>query len=337
MDMNNLNARGWPWSVWNCRAAVVASAGGRARGRWMAAVGIGLCFLVVGCSQAVEGNDDGRPRVLTTATFITDMVAEIAGDRVHLEGLMGPGVDPHLYRPSASDLRRLNRADLIFHMGLYFEEQMARMLERQARQGRRVVAVTDGIPREKLLAAGDADGLYDPHVWFDASLWAQCVPVVVEALSIADPEGAELFRERGEAFRRRIEELHEWALDYVAELPEERRILVTSHDAFNYFGRAYGFRVVGLMGISTAGEVGLADMARMGDFIRENNISSIFVESSVSPRAMQRVSADSGARIGGELFSDSLGAPGELRYGLDVGAFDGMFRYNIKTIVEALR
>ncbi len=302
--------------------------------RWTAAfAGAAVLWAV---PSALEGAEQ-RLRVVSTATTITDMVAAVGGDRIELEGLMGPGVDPHLYRPSVSDLRKLHRADVVFYMGLFFEEQMDGMLKRRTRGGRTAIAVTDGIPREKLLPADDAPDLYDPHVWFDVSLWALCVPTVVEGLSAADPGGRGYYEERGRAFQRKLADLHEWAKEKTAELPEERRILVTSHDAYGYFGRAYGFQVVGLMGLSTSGEAGLADISRLVDFIREKQLPAIFVESTVSPRAIQRVSADSGAAIGGELFSDALGAKGEMRGGVDVGTYEGMIRYNLTTMVEALR
>jgi manganese/zinc/iron transport system substrate-binding protein len=222
-------------------------------------------------------------------------------------------------------------------VGLHFEELLQTVLVQRAQGGQKVFALGNSIPQENLIATDAAASLYDPHVWFDASLWSHAVEAVIAGLIELDPEGEAEFRERGEIYRQRLLELHDWAKQKAAELPPAQRVLVTSHDAYNYFGRAYGFEVVGLMGISTASEAGLADITRLVDFIRQRQIKAIFVESSVSPRAIQRVSRDSGAVVGGELFSDALGAPGEERRGFDVGTYEGMFRYNLTTIVEALR
>lgn len=299
-----------------------------------AAVVLGLPACRDAESAASEG---GRLRVLASATMVSDMVEAIGGERVDVDRLMGPGIDPHLYRPSVMDIRRLSRAQGVFYVGLHFEELLQQVLLQRGAAGQKVYALGEAIPEEKLLRADEAAGIYDPHVWFDVALWAHCIEVVEIGLTELDPEGRDYFAERAAAYRQRLEELHDWAVAKAAELPEEKRVLVTSHDAYNYFGRAYGFEVVGLMGISTASEAGLADLTRLVDLIRERQIQAIFVESSVSPRAIQRVSRDSGASVGGELFSDALGAEGEERLGFDVGAYDGMIRYNLTTIVEALR
>jgi manganese/zinc/iron transport system substrate-binding protein len=163
------------------------------------------------------------------------------------------------------------------------------------------------------------------------------VDTVEEGLTTKDPAGAAYYADRAAAVRTSLAELHAWALAKAAELPREKRILITSHDAFNYFGRAYGFEVVGLQGISTVTEAGLADMARMVDLIRARAARAIFVESSVPPQAIQRIAADAGVRVGGELFSDAMGTPGEIEHGYDLGTYNGMIRHNLNTIVEALR
>lgn len=296
--------------------------------------------LLAGCSRDSQGAESPAPhhvRVVTTATMVTDLVEAVGGERVAVDGLMGPGVDPHLYRPSVMDIRRVSRAQGVFYIGLHFEELLQEVLEQRARGGQKIFALSDAIPRGELLAADQAAGLYDPHIWFDVELWARCVDAVVDGLVELDPDGREYYEERAEAKREQLRELHEWAKEKAAELPDEQRVLITSHDAYSYFGRAYGFEVVGLMGISTASEAGLADITRLSDFIRERGVRAIFVESSVSPRAIERVSHDSGALIGGELFSDALGPKGDERLGFDVGTYDGTVRYNLTTIVDALR
>lgn len=276
-------------------------------------------------------------RVTATVSMVADLARQVGGDGVEVTALMGPGVDPHLYKATATDLLRLQRADVILYNGLHLEGRMQEVLERMARSGRRVVAVAGVIPVDRLLRpAGDEDAP-DPHVWFDVRLWSLCAGAVAEALAQAAPDHAPAFRQRAAAYQARLATLHEWAVAEAATVPAGRRVLITSHDAFSYFGRAYGFEVVGLQGISTVTEAGLADMTRMVDFLRARNIPAVFVESSVSPAALERISRDAGVRIGGELFSDALGAPGQKLDGRDVGTYEGMFRHNLETIVRALR
>lgn len=276
-------------------------------------------------------------RVVATTTLVADLVREVAGEHARVDSLMGAGVDPHLYKPTASDVLKLQRADAIFYNGLLLEGRMTEVLENLGRAKRHVHAVTAAIPADRLLAAEGYAGHPDPHVWFDVTLWQSCIAVVESGLSAADPERAGHYRSRATALRERYTALHAWALAKVAEIPAERRVLVTSHDAYNYFGRAYGFTVVGLQGISTATEAGLADVARLADYIRARGLKAIFVESSVPHATIERVASDSGARIGGELFSDALGTPGQIEHGHDLGTYEGMIRHNLTTIVEALK
>jgi manganese/zinc/iron transport system substrate-binding protein len=280
-------------------------------------------------------------QVVTTTTMVTDLVTQIGGDRIAVSGLMGAGVDPHLYKPTASDVSRLQRAQVIFYNGLHLEGRMAELFERLGKSGKKVHAVASGIPEAKLLKPAEFEGNHDPHVWGDASLWALCVEPVVKALSAADPAGAPEFQQRGATCRAELGKLHDWAIQRAHELPAERRILITSHDAFNYFGRAYGFHVVGVQGISTVTEAGLADIAKVVDFIKQKQVKAIFVESSVPRAAIERISKDSGARVGGELFSDAMGAKGTMKtvHGetYDEGTYAGMLKHNINAAVEALK
>lgn len=276
-------------------------------------------------------------RVVTTTSMVTDLVRQVAGDRAQIEGLMGAGVDPHLYKPVAADVLKLQRADVIFYNGLHLEGKMTELFERLGGGKRAIYAVTADLPPDRLLSPAEFEGLHDPHVWFDVELWSRCVAVVERGLSAADPANAAYYAERAVAARQRMADLHRWALAKAAELPAEKRVLVTSHDAYNYFGRAYGFTVVGLQGISTASEAGLADVARLVDFIKARGIRAIFVESSVPHATIERVAADSGAKVGGELFSDAMGTPGEMQNGYDLGTYEGMVRHNLTTIVEALK
>jgi manganese/zinc/iron transport system substrate-binding protein len=174
-------------------------------------------------------------------------------------------------------------------------------------------------------------------VWFDVTLWAQCVQSVVKGLSDYDPKSKDYFAKRGQEARTKMRELHEWALKKAAELPQEKRVLITSHDAFNYFGRAYGFKVVGLQGISTVEEASLAAMTKLVDFVKQQKVKAVFIESSVPPNAIKRISEDAGVKIGGELFSDAMGTPGQMEHGYDLGTYEGMIKHNLTTIVNALK
>lgn len=280
---------------------------------------------------------DKKLKVATTVTMVADLARQVGGERVDVDALMGPGVDPHLYKAAASDITKLQQADVIFYSGLLLEGKMQDIFAKLARSKRFVYPVTEAIPVEKLLEPPQFAGHYDPHVWFDVPLWKLSVDVVAKGLSEADPSGKDYYEKRAAEARTRMDELHAWALKKSAELPAERRILVTSHDAYNYFGRAYGFQVVGLQGISTVTEAGLADMAKLTDFIKQKKVKAVFVETSVPHHTIERISKDTGVKIGGELFSDAMGTPGQMENGYDLGTYEGMIKHNMTTIVEALK
>lgn len=292
------------------------------------------------CAQAVSYAGASAPppiKVVTTTTMVTDLVKSVGGERVAVEELMGPGVDPHLYKAAASDITKMQRAQVIFYNGLLLEGKLQDTFTKLARTKRHVYAITESIPEKELLEPPDFGGHHDPHVWFDVPLWSKCVETVVKGLAEFDPQGREHFERRGREVQARLRELHEWALKKSAELPKEKRILITSHDAFNYFGRAYGFQVVGLQGISTVEEANLAAMTKMVDFIKKNQVKAIFVESSVSSGPIKRISQDAGVKIGGELFSDAMGTPGQKENGYDLGTYEGMIKHNLSTVVNALK
>ncbi len=278
-----------------------------------------------------------KVKAAVTIGMAADLVRQVGGDRVEVDQLMGPGVDPHLYKPTATDAGRLSKADVIFYSGLMLEGRMGDLFAKLARAGKKVYPITESVPEELLTEPKEFQGHYDPHIWFDVSMWAQTVPTIVRGLSEVDPGSAELYEKNGNALVARLGELHQWCKDTAAELPENQRILVTSHDAYNYFGRAYGFKVIGLQGVSTVSEAALADMASLVDFIKKQKVKAIFVETSVNPAAIRRVAEDAGVKVGGELYSDAMGNPGEMRGGFDTGTYDGMVRYNLKTIVGALK
>jgi len=274
--------------------------------------------------------------VVATIGMISDAVEQVGGDRVAVEGLMGPGIDPHLYKASEGDLRRLERADVIFYNGLHLEAKMADVLERIGER-RATSAVTDAIPRNRLQSPPAFAGQYDPHVWFDVGLWMLAVEQIRDTLSELDPGSAALYRRNAAAYLVELERLDAYVREQASLIPERRRVIITAHDAFNYFGEAYGFEVRGLQGISTAAEAGAGDVQGLARFIAERRIPAIFVESSVSPRTIQAVREAVQARgfdveIGGSLFSDAMGDPGTPE-----GTYVGMVRHNIDTIVEGLR
>ena len=293
-----------------------------------------MLALATACSVAAA---EPKIKVTTTVTMVTDLVRQVGGDRVEVQGLMGAGVDPHLYKATASDVIKLQQADVIFYSGLVLEGKMQDLFAKMARTKKHVYPVTESIPVERLLEPPEFQGHYDPHVWFEVPLWELCVETVVRGLSEFDPKGKDDFEQRGRNVRAKMQELHQWALQKAAELPKEKRILVTSHDAFNYFGRAYGFEVVGLQGISTVTEAGLADMTKLVDFIKQKKLKAVFVESSVPHAAIERISKDAAVKIGGELFSDAMGTPGQIEHGYDLGTYEGMIKHNLNTIVNALK
>lgn len=301
-----------------------------------------LCFafLLAGCGEeTAAGNDDlaQRPiRVVTTIGMITDIVQNVGGERVEVEGLMGPGIDPHLYKASEGDVGRLGEADVIFYNGLHLEASMARVLERMAAYNIKTVAVTDLIDRSLLLAPPAFAGNYDPHVWFDVTLWMKAAEQVRDTLVEIDPTHADVYRANSERYLAELAELNEYVQSQAERVPAERRVLITAHDAFNYFGRAYGFEVRGLQGISTESEASTADVQGLARFIAERQIPAIFVESSVPRRTIEAVQAavqseGFDVQIGGQLFSDAMGNPGTPE-----GTYAGMVRHNIDTIVNAL-
>jgi manganese/zinc/iron transport system substrate-binding protein len=279
---------------------------------------------------------DGRLNVVATTGQVGDLVANVGGARVSVTTLMGPGVDPHLYRATAGDVQRLDKADVIFYNGLHLEAKMAEVLERlDARKP--TVAVAAAVPEADLLSPAEFEGAHDPHVWFDPNLWRHAVAAAATELSRVDPDHADLYAHNAAQYLGRLQRVHQWATDQVATVAEDKRVLVTAHDAFNYFGRAYGLEVRGLQGISTASEAGTGDVQDLAAFIAERRIPAIFVESSVSPRAIEAVREAVKAKgfdvqVGGEIFSDALGDQGTPE-----GTYLGMLRHNVRTITTALR
>jgi manganese/zinc/iron transport system substrate-binding protein len=296
-----------------------------------------LVAILAGCGGEAEAADadSGQLQIVTTTGQIADAARAVGGEHVAVSALMGPGTDPHLYVASEGDVDRLVRADIIFYNGLFLEAQMTDVL-RQIGERKPAVPVAEHIPTDRLLPWATYADEYDPHVWFDVSLWMYAVQAVADTLAEQDPAHAADYAANAKAYLQELSELDAYVKQQAATLPAEERILVTAHDAFHYFGRAYGFDVRGLQGISTASEAGAADVRDLADFIAAQQIPAIFVETSVPVRnveALQAAVHDRGAdvEIGGQLYSDALGAPDS-----DGGTYIGMVKHNIDTIVGAL-
>ncbi len=295
-----------------------------------------IALLPAGCGgNAAAQPDDGRLRVVTTIGQIGDIAAIVGGDHVHVTALMGPGADPHLYTASARDVDKLRSADILFYNGLFLEAQLDEVLEQMAER-QTVIAVSSGIDPARLLPSADYADEHDPHIWFEVPLWMSAVETVRDAYVAADPAHAADYEANAAAYLAELQALHEYVLARAAAIPEVQRVLITAHDAFGYFGRAYGFQVLGLQGISTAAEAGTADVQQLADFIAGNRIPAIFIESSVPVRNVEAVQAAVRDRgfdvvIGGELYSDAMGDPDTPE-----GTYAGMVRHNIDTIYAAL-
>lgn len=289
-------------------------------------------FFAVSCGS--ESSDDERPYVVTTTMMLEDVVNQIAGDFVRVDGLMGPGVDPHVYRATPGDFRALERADLILYNGHFLEARLSEILSQMPE---RTFAAAEQIDTELLIEAYEFGGNYDPHVWFDVSLWMQVTEAVGERLQELVPDHSEEIAANTSSYLDELTELDVWVRERLNEVPEGRRVLITAHDAFSYFGEAYGFDVMGLQGLSTQSEYGLRDVSQMVRFIIENEIPAIFLETSIAPRSVQSlingVTERGGTvQLGGELYSDAMGARGT-----EEGTFSGMVRFNVNTITEALK
>lgn len=310
------------------------------RPRLAALAAAALVAAATGCRPAAPAADAAAGRaVRATATvgMITDAVRIVGGDRVAVTGLMGPGVDPHLYKPTAGDVIALGEADIVFYGGLHLEGRMVELFEHIAAGGRPTVAVTADIPPQRLRHPADFAGAADPHVWFDVRLWQSAVRTIAAALVAIDPAGQAVYDANRDAYLAELDALDAWIVAETAAIPPPQRVLVTAHDAFGYFGDRYGFDVRGIQGVSTAAEAGAADIRRLADLIAERRLKAIFVESSVPPATIEALEAAVASRgwrvaIGPPLFSDALGSPDT-----PAASYVGMVRHNVGAIVGALR
>ena len=268
--------------------------------------------------------------------MIHNIVEEIGNNHVNAIGLMGPGVDPHLYKASAGDVKKLNEADLILYNGLHLEAKMIDIFKKLNKK-KPAIAVTSSIPKDDLLAPEDYDGFYDPHVWFDISLWKYAVITVTNALIELKPQLEKEFLSNQNNYLKKLDELDIWVKEQINLIPQNKRLLVTAHDAFGYFGKQYGIKVIGLQGISTAAEANTKDIQNVVNVIIKNNIPTIFIESSVPVRQINAVKAAVRAKgnnveIGQPLFTDAMGSAGTPE-----GTYIGMIKHNVSSIVNGLK
>ena len=284
-----------------------------------------------------ETKSNGKLNVVCTTTMITDLVENIGGNNINIEGLMGSGVDPHLYKASEGDVSKLVDADIIFYNGLHLEGKLVEVFEKMEKTGKTPIALGEILDKKGLIGSDYFASNYDPHVWFDIDYFKQFARKVSDILIERDPDNSDAYLKNLNEYIEALNTLQEQVNLIIDKLPEEKRILVTAHDAFNYFGKAYGFEVVGLQGLSTATEAGVQDVQKLSAFIIEKDIKAIFVESSVPKRtieALQQAVKSKGhdVKIGGTLYSDALGNANTVE-----GTYLGMFEHNVKTIVEALK
>ncbi|MBX3356945.1 MAG: zinc ABC transporter substrate-binding protein [Phycisphaeraceae bacterium] len=321
---------GWSWSApaWAAFRLVVALIAGGL---------VAACSRTAGegSSPPADGQSGSPLSVVATTGMIADVARNVAGDRAAVTALMGEGVDPHMYKASPGDVRLLTSADLVLYNGLHLEGRMADVLVKMA-QRHPTVQVTDAIPEDRLREPPEFQGHFDPHVWFDVSLWMLATERTRDALIEIDPAGKPGYNERSAAYLEELARLDAWARERIATIPADRRVLVTAHDAFGYFGRAYGMEVRAIQGISTDSEASMRDINALVDMLVKDRIPAVFVESSVPRKTIEALVEGARARghnvkIGGELFSDAMGPSGTPE-----GTYIGMVRHNVDVIVAAL-
>ncbi len=290
--------------------------------------------MILGLS--IAGMAKGELNIVATTGMVADITREVVGDHGKVTALMGEGVDPHLYKPTAADARKIMHADIVFYSGLMLEGRMTDTFFKASRMGKLVFPVTELIEETYLLEPPEFEGHWDPHVWMDVSAWSHAVDAVATALCQQDPAHCEEYEANAKAYNATLARLHQYALVSMNSVPKDQRVLITAHDAFNYFGRAYGIEVVGIQGLSTESEAGIEDVNRLVKMLVDKGITAVFVESSVSDRNVNALIEGAKAKghavtIGGRLFSDAMGQGGTYE-----GTYIGMLDHNITTIAKAL-
>ncbi len=295
-----------------------------------------LVTILLASCQSNEKPANGKLNIVTTTGMLHDAVVNIVGDQIDVQSIMGPGVDPHLYKATQGDLSKLNQADLIIYNGLYLEGKMGQILEKLGRK-KNVLAAAEKLPDSDLISTTEFGSSYDPHVWFDVSIWSKVISIISDEIQRFDPENAALYQQNTKQYLATLKTLHDEVIERIHEIPNNQRVLITAHDAFGYFGRAYNIEVRGLQGLSTATDFGLRDIAEITDLIIERDINAIFVETSVSDKAIKAVLNGANEKghevvIGGYLYSDAMG-----EFGTSEGTYLGMVKKNVEVIVEGLK
>ncbi|MES0862284.1 zinc ABC transporter substrate-binding protein [Ruegeria sp. SCPT10] len=294
-----------------------------------------LAALAVAATLPLAAWAEAPLKIVATTGMIADAVRQVGGDQVEVKGLMGPGIDPHAYRQTRTDIVAMTRADLVLWHGLYLEAQMEDFFEDLSRK-QTVVAVAESVDKSKLRAHDDYADKYDPHIWMSPALWGEVVTEIQATLTEARPESADLFAANAKAHLAELDALTAYAEQSLTAVPEESRVLLTAHDAFGYFGAAYGYEVMGVQGISTQSEAGLNRIGELVDTLVDRQLTAVFVESSVSDRSMRALIEGAAAKghevsVGGELFSDAMGVDSTYE-----GTYVGMLDHNITVIAGAL-
>ncbi|CAM3948885.1 metal ABC transporter solute-binding protein, Zn/Mn family [Flavobacterium antarcticum] len=294
-----------------------------------------ICCVLLSCNETKTKNE--KFSIITTTSMITDLVKNIGGDKVNVQGLMGAGVDPHLYKASEGDVSKLSNADMIIYGGLHLEGKLVDVFETMKRQNINTIAVSDALDKKDLISSTLFASNYDPHIWFNVEYWQRITVFVANKLSEAQPENKDFFQANATEYLKKLKVLKAELDAEIATLPVEKRRLVTAHDAFSYFGKEFDFDVVGLQGLSTATEAGVQDVQKTAAYIIDHKVKAVFIESSVPKRTIEALQAAVNSKkhnvvIGGTLFSDALGNPDTPE-----GTYIGMFKFNVHTIVEALK
>jgi len=296
-----------------------------------------LVFLIISISCQQKAKKNKKLQVVTTTTMITDLVKNIGGDKIDIQGLMGAGVDPHLYKASEGDVSKFFNADVIIYNGLHLEGKLEDVFEKMRSQNKQTIAASDALDTATLIGSEYFASNYDPHIWFSITNWEIITQYITDKLCELDAENAATYKSNGANYLKKLASLKIAITEQVNSLPVEKRILVTAHDAFNYFGKEFQFNVVGLQGLSTATEAGVQDVRRLANFIKEKNVNAIFVESSVPKRTVEALQEAVRAKgkevlIGGTLYSDALGSKGTAE-----ATYVGMYKHNVKIIVSSLK
>jgi manganese/zinc/iron transport system substrate-binding protein len=298
---------------------------------------IGLTLISCRLDENPEEKETKGPlHIVTTTGIIEDCLHNIVGDKAEVSAIMGPGTDPHIYKPTPHDVEMLDEADVIVANGFHLEGKMADMLRKYG-QEKPVLLVSDGVHEKDVIYSAELDDAQDPHIWFDPDIWMDGLWQVTRDLGKIDTTWADYYMENFEAYQDKIDEVSSWVEAKMDSIPDEKRILITSHDAFSYFGRRYSIDVKGIQGISTLSEVGLKEIADMVDFVKQNDINAIFTETSTSDKTARSILDGCKAKghlveVAGPLYSDALGEPDS-----EAGTYLGMLKANVNAIVEGLK